>query len=170
MLLLCTYPIARLGFHYFTTAIAPPPARDLRIPARPLPLNQVIRAASRKHRVNAAFVKSIIAAESNFQSGAVSPQGALGLMQLMPDTAHENGAWDPRVPEQNVDAGTRYLSRLLRRYQNKRNPLQQAIAAYNAGPGAVDRYHGIPPYQETRAYVTRVMTYYKKYQAQGLGD
>jgi soluble lytic murein transglycosylase-like protein len=120
--------------------------------------------------VNAAFDKSIIAAESNFAPDAVSPKGALGLMQLMPETTHEYGALDPTVPEQNVDAGTHYLSWLLRRYEKKRNPLQQAIAAYNAGPGTVDRYHGVPPYRETRTYVTRVMASSKKNQAQGLGD
>lgn len=170
VLLLCTYPIAKLGFDFFINEVAPPPIKSLRIPARPFPLNQVIRAASRRHRVNAAFVKSIIAAESNFAPDAVSPKGALGLMQLMPDTAHEYGALNPKNPEQNVDAGTRYLGWLLRRYQKQPNSFQQAIAAYNAGPGTVDRYHGIPPYRETRTYVTRVMAFYKKYQTQGLGD
>lgn len=170
VLLLCTYPILKLGLQFFNPAVPPPFLRTVRIPARPLPLNQVIRAASRRHRVNAAFVKSIIAAESNFAPDAVSPKGALGLMQLMPETAREYGVEDARVPEQNVDAGTHYLSWLLRRYERKRDALRQAIAAYNAGPGTVDRYHGVPPYPETRTYVTRVLAYYKKYQAQGLGD
>ena len=170
VLLLCTYPIAQLAFRLFKTDVALPATASLRIHPPPFPLNQVIRAASRRHRVNPAFVKSIIAAESNFAPGAVSPKGALGLMQLMPETAHEYGAQDPTVPEQNVDAGTHYLSWLLRRYEKKRDALRQTIAAYNAGPGTVDRYHGVPPYRETKTYVTRVLAFYKKYQTQGLGD
>src|SRR5438477_4641894 len=113
VLVLCTYPIVKLGLQFLTANVTPPLTAALRIPAQPFPLNQVIRAASRRHRVNAAFVKSIIAAESNFVPDAVSPKGALGLMQLMPETAHEYGAQDPTVPEQNVDAGTHYLSWLL---------------------------------------------------------
>jgi soluble lytic murein transglycosylase-like protein len=85
-------------------------------------------------------------------------------MQLMPETAREFGA-DPAIPEQNIDAGAHYLSWLLQRYAGKRDALKQAIAAYNAGPGAVERYRGIPPYRETRTYVTRVLRFYKKYDA-----
>lgn len=84
-------------------------------------------------------------------------------MQLMPETAQEL-AVDPTIPEQNVDAGARYLSWLLRRYAHKRDPLRRAIAAYNAGPGAVDRYHGVPPFRETRAYVSRVLRFYRVYE------
>src|ERR1700730_7711251 len=170
VLVLCTCPIVELGFRFFNTNVTPPVTPGLRIPAPPFPLNQVIRAASRRHRVNPAFVKSIIAAESNFAPDAVSPKGALGLMQLMPETAHEYGAQDPTVPEQNVDAGTHYLSWLLRRYEKKRDALRQTIAAYNAGPGTVDRYHGNGFRRETKTYVHRVLAFYKKYQTQGLGD
>src|SRR5437016_4538105 len=170
VLLLCTYPIAQMGLRLFNTDVAPPATARLRIPPPPFPLNRLIRVASRRHRVNPAFVKSIIAAESNFAPDAVSSKGALGLMQLMPETAHEYGAQDPTIPEQNVDAGTHYLSWLLRRYEKKRDSLRRTIAAYNAGPGTVDRYHGVPPYRETKTYVTRVLAFYKKYQAQGLGD
>jgi soluble lytic murein transglycosylase-like protein len=84
-------------------------------------------------------------------------------MQLMPETARQLGV-DATVPEQNIDAGVRYLSWLLRRYAHRRDQLRRAIAAYNAGPGAVERYHGVPPYRETRAYVTRVLRFYKIYQ------
>ncbi len=134
------------------------------IKAPRLTLNEMIRAASRKHQVKAALIRSVIAAESAFSPDAVSPKGAVGLMQLMPDTARQLGA-DPSIPEQNVDAGACYLSWLLRRYAKKRDPLRQAIAAYNAGPGTVEHFRGVPPYRETRIYVARVLKLFKKYQA-----
>lgn len=123
----------------------------------------LIRAAARKHRVPAAFVKSIVAAESNFDCAAISPKGAVGLMQLMPATAQLFGA-DPTVPEQNVDAGTRYLRLLLDKYHKYRDCMRRVIAAYNAGPGVVDRFHGVPPYPETRVYVARVLAFMKQFQ------
>lgn len=137
-------------------------------PAPAFTMNEIIRAASLKHQVKSAFIKSIIAAESGFNPGLVSPKGAIGLMQLMPATALELGA-DPTVPEQNVEAGTHYLSRLLRLYAHRHDQLRRTIAAYNAGPGAVARYHGVPPYRETRAYVARVLRYFRKYQMHQLG-
>jgi len=145
------------------TQILRPALTRIHIPAPQFTLNEVIGAAARKHQVSPAFVKSIIAAESGFSQAAVSPKGAIGLMQLMPETAREFGA-DPAVPEQNIDAGTHYLSWLLRRYAGRRDALRQAIAAYNAGPGAVERYRGVPPFRETRNYVTRVLRFYKKYE------
>jgi soluble lytic murein transglycosylase-like protein len=123
----------------------------------------LIKAAASRHNVPAAFVKSIVAAESNFDADAVSPKGAIGLMQLMPGTAQEYGA-DPTVPEQNVDAGTRYLRVLMDKYKRYRNSLRRVIAAYNAGPGVVDRYRGVPPYKETRGYVTRVLSYLRQFE------
>ena len=140
----------------------------LRIPAPPFTLNEVIHAASHKYQVPPAFIKSIIAAESAFSPQAVSPKGAIGLMQLMPETARELGA-DPSIPEQNVEAGTNYLSCLMRRYANRKHQLRDTIAAYNAGPGAVERYKGVPPYRETRAYVARVMRLFDKYQKEESG-
>jgi soluble lytic murein transglycosylase-like protein len=122
----------------------------------------LIQAAAERHGVPAVFVKSIVAAESNFDCDAVSPRGAMGLMQLMPATAREYGA-DAKNPEQNVDAGTRYLRALMTRYEKHHNSLARVIAAYNAGPGAVDRYRGVPPYRETRRYVARVMRYLKRF-------
>ncbi len=86
-------------------------------------------------------------------------------MQLLPSTARQYGA-DARVPEQNVDAGTRYLRFLIDRYRNSSSPLKCVIAAYNAGFGAVDRYHGVPPFHETQVYVTRVLALMQQYQAQ----
>jgi soluble lytic murein transglycosylase-like protein len=129
---------------------------------RPVDTAALIRDAAQKHGVPAALVKSIVKAESNFDCDAVSPKGAIGLMQLMPQTAQEYGA-DPTVPEQNVDAGTRYLYFLMRRYRRYGNSLSRVIAAYNAGPGNVDRYRGIPPFRETRGYVARVMTFMRQF-------
>jgi soluble lytic murein transglycosylase-like protein len=156
--------------------LAPPPNLLLRWLApvfrahvsRIVDLPALIRAAARKHRVSAAFITSIVAAESNFDPGATSPKGAVGLMQLMPATAQRFGA-DPAVPEQNVDAGTHYLRVLLDRYRRYRNCMTRVIAAYNAGPGVVDRYHGVPPYHETRIYVARVLAFMKKFQREGVG-
>ena len=114
------------------------------------------------HGIDPAVVLSIIKAESGFRADAVSPKGALGLMQLMPETAAELG-YDPNIPEENIQAGTQYVSWLLSRYKNRRNGFSLAIAAYNAGPGNVDRYRGVPPFAETRTYVKRVMSYYSDY-------
>jgi soluble lytic murein transglycosylase-like protein len=123
-------------------------------------VSALIGDAARKHKLPPAFVTSIVAAESAFQSDAVSPKGALGLMQVMPETASEMGL-DAAVPEQNVEAGTKYLAGLIRYYQKKsRNWLKHAIAAYNAGPAQVDRYRGVPPFRETRSYVSRVLAFY----------
>ena len=135
----------------------PPPLKELVDP------HALIREAATKHGVPAALVKSIMAAESNFISDVVSPKGAIGLMQLMPETAMEFGA-DPMDPKQNVDAGVQYLHYLLGRYQKHHNSLTRVIAAYNAGPGMVDRYHGIPPFRETRQYVARVLGFLSRFQ------
>jgi soluble lytic murein transglycosylase len=112
-----------------------------------------------EHNVSPALVKAVIAAESLFDADAVSHKGAQGLMQLMPTTASALGVSDPFSADQNVRGGVRYLREMLDRYGD----MGRAIAAYNAGPTAVDRYRGIPPYPETRAYVQRVMTYYRHY-------
>ena len=146
------------------TQIFRPVLARVHIPAPPFTLNEIIRAAARKHGVDPAVVKSIIRAESAFSASAISSKGAVGLMQLMPETAREFGA-DPAIPEQNIDAGTHYLSWLLQRYASKKDTLRRAIAAYNAGPGAVEHYRGIPPFRETRNYVARVLRFYKQYQA-----
>lgn len=109
-------------------------------------------AAADKYGLPRPLVRSVMAAESAMNPLAVSPKGAIGLMQLMPSTAKTLSA-DPYDPAQNVDAGARYLRDLLLQYGGK---LWHALAAYNAGPGAVDRYHGLPPYRETIAYILRV--------------
>jgi len=109
-------------------------------------------AAADRYGLPRGLVRSVMANESAFQPGAVSPKGAIGLMQLMPDTARELGA-DPRDPAQNVDAGTRYLRDLLQKYGGL---LWHALAAYNAGPAAVDRFNDVPPYRETLNYIKRI--------------
>jgi soluble lytic murein transglycosylase-like protein len=133
------------------------------LPRKIVDASHMIKAAARKHKVQAALVKSIVKAESDFDANAVSPKGAIGLMQLMPETAQQFGA-DPSIPEQNIDAGTRYLKVLLDRYRHCRNPLPRAIAAYNAGPAVVDKYRGVPPYKETQGYVSRVLAYFREFQ------
>ena len=102
--------------------------------------------------------RSVMKAESRSQADAVSPKGAVGLMQLMPSTAQGFGA-DPHDPAQNVDAGTRYLRNLLEKYNGA---LWHALAAYNAGPGVVEKYRGVPPYPETVEYVRRVEREWRK--------
>jgi soluble lytic murein transglycosylase-like protein len=113
---------------------------------------QLADAAAQKYGLPQSLVRSVMKAESGFQPNAVSPKGALGLMQLMPATAQELGA-DPRDPAQNVDAGARYLRDLLEKFHGG---LWHALAAYNAGPDAVEKYHGVPPYRETINYVRRI--------------
>jgi soluble lytic murein transglycosylase-like protein len=116
-----------------------------------------------------AFVRSIARAESGYRLDAVSPKGAIGLMQLMPATAAALNA-DPLDPAQNADAGARYLRALLEKYENDPHQVSKAVAAYNAGPAAVDKYDGVPPYAETTQYVKRVLKQYEKEQARQKAD
>ncbi|TFG94296.1 MAG: DUF4124 domain-containing protein [Myxococcales bacterium] len=136
----------------------PSDAPRLRAPQR-AEYDGLIGLTAREHEVEPALVKAVIAAESNFDPEAVSRKGAQGLMQLMPVTATDLGVEDPLRPTQNVRGGTRYLRLMLDRYGD----VERAVAAYNAGPAAVDRYGGIPPYRETQDYVRRVLTYYRHY-------
>lgn len=117
-------------------------------------MGQMLANAGAAHNIDEDLLASVIHAESGGRVKAVSRTGARGLMQLMPSTAREVGVQDAFRPEQNIAGGTAYLDTLLKRYKDN---LALALAAYNAGPGAVDRYRGIPPFRETRAYVTRVI-------------
>jgi len=120
-------------------------------------VEKLVREAADRHQVDPALVRAVIETESNWNPSAVSRKGALGLMQLIPTTAQRFGADDAFSPKQNVDAGVRYLKTLLERYNGN---LDLALAAYNAGEGAVDRAHGVPAYRETRNYVQRVQEAY----------
>lgn len=144
----------------------PPPNRPLKVhrngyrgeAARaPYGLRTLIRSAAHRHGVDARLVEAIIAVESAFDPGAVSPKGAMGLMQLMPDTADRYAVHNPFDPVQNIAGGIRYLRDLLSRFHGN---LRWALAAYNAGETAVDTYQGIPPYRETRTYVQKVLRHY----------
>ena len=119
----------------------------------PSRFDAIIEEASALYGVNSALVKAVIQAESRFNPLAVSPVGARGLMQLMPVIAREYGALDPLDAKQNVFAGVKYLSNLLDRYNGN---VSMALAGYNAGPTAVKRFRGIPPYRETRGYVRKI--------------
>lgn len=146
----------------FETVNDPPAAAVQAVPSTssqtvkltPADLHQMLARAGSEHNLDVDLLASVVNAESNGNSHAVSHAGAQGLMQLMPGTAANLGVQDSFQPEQNVRGGSTYLDALLTRYHDN---LALALAAYNAGPEAVDRYHGIPPYRETRAYVARVI-------------
>jgi hypothetical protein len=118
------------------------------------PMNEVINAVSSRHHLDPDLINSVIHAESGFNPRAVSPKGAQGLMQLMPQTASRLGVVNSFDPGANVEGGTRYLRQLLERYDFD---LIKALAAYNAGPQRVEQYHGVPPYYETQVYVARII-------------
>jgi len=141
-------------------AAAPAPA-----PVRPDPTpQQLVTQAAIHAGLPPAILHSVARAESGYRQDAVSPKGAIGLMQLMPGTAAALNA-NPLDPAQNVEAGARYLRDLLQKYENDPHQVSKAIAAYNAGPAAVDKYGGVPPYAETIQYVNRVLKQYEKEQA-----
>ncbi len=117
-------------------------------------IQAAVERAARRYNLPATLINAVIQAESNFQAGAVSPAGAQGLMQLMPGTAEELGVTDPFDIEQNIDGGARYLRKMLNRFDGN---LKLALAAYNAGPGTVQKYGGQVPYAETKKYVRRVL-------------
>jgi soluble lytic murein transglycosylase-like protein len=141
-------PASRLSLH--------PPSQNVQ---RPVDLNEVVRAASGTYNLDPDLVNSVIRAESGFNVRAVSPKGAQGLMQLMPQTASQLGVQNTFDPKANVEGGTRYLRELLVQYDFD---LIKALAAYNAGPQRVEQYGGVPPYYETKAYVARIVRDYNK--------
>ena len=125
----------------------------------------IIQSASERHLLDSDLIRAVIKVESNFNSTARSNKGAMGLMQLMPDTARLHNVIDAYAPIDNIEGGVRHLKMLLGRYQGD---LRLSLAAYNAGSQAVDRHGGIPPFVETRDYVRRVLQYYDSYRGGGL--
>ena len=146
---------------------APPAAPTVApAPLKKLTPRELVTEAAKRHGLPPEIVHSVAQTESAYRADAVSPKGAVGVMQLMPGTALTLNA-DARDVEQNIDAGTRHLRELLLKYQNDPNPVRRALAAYNAGEGAVKKYNGVPPYRETQNYVERVIErYWKQIQQQ----
>ena len=137
----------------------PPPAPQPAPTPHSFDLTQAVKDASGTYRLDPDLVTSVIRAESGFNIRAVSPKGAQGLMQLMPQTASQLGVKNAFDPQANLEAGTRYLRELLERYNFD---LIKALAAYNAGPQRVEQYNGVPPYYETKAYVARIVRDFNK--------
>ncbi|MBI4299543.1 MAG: lytic transglycosylase domain-containing protein [Chloroflexi bacterium] len=141
---------------------APRPGATLRAAsADPAAYKDVIERSASRHGLPPALLQAVIRAESNFNPTAVSSAGARGLMQLMPETAKGLGVTDPFDPAQNIEGGARFLKQLLAKYGGNTS---LALAAYNAGPGSVDKYGGIPPFAETQSYVRTVLVYLRDVQ------
>jgi soluble lytic murein transglycosylase-like protein len=132
-------------------------------PVPPEQIDQLVTQNANIWQVDPALIKSVIANESSFNANATSPVGAQGLMQLMPETAASLGVKNPYDPAQNVAGGTRYLKGLLDRFNGD---TRLAVAAYNAGPNAVEKYGDVPPYAETQSYVKNVLGSLDQYRAQ----
>ncbi len=150
------FPIEQAPIFIYTDYTPEQQQNQMMLPMAPEEVRQLIHLEAGQAGVDPLLIESIVRNESGFNAQARSPVGAIGLMQLMPGTAANLGV-DPYNPGQNVNGGVRYFSQQLQRYGD----VGLALAAYNAGPGAVDRYGGIPPYSETLNYVDRVMSDYR---------
>src|SRR5580692_11677564 len=155
--------VPTLEIDHFEAAASEAAITKLQIPPNNInqsaDLNELVNAASGMYKLDPDLVTSVIRAESGFNVHAVSPKGAQGLMQLMPQTASQLGVQNAFDPQANVQAGSRYLRELLERYDFD---LIKALAAYNAGPQRVEQYGGVPPYYETKAYVARIVRDFNK--------
>jgi soluble lytic murein transglycosylase-like protein len=150
--------LPRLAGENAVTTYAVPGTAQIRTTTRPAArhdarFDALIEQYAREHGISPELVRAVIQAESGFNPRAVSPKGAMGLMQLMPATARELGVDNPFQPEENIRGGTRYLAQLLARYNQD---VHLALAAYNAGPASVERYGRVPPYRETQNYVKKI--------------
>ena len=142
-------------------AAKPVPPAAPSAPSHPLTPQELLTLAAQKAGLPPEIVHSVAKIESGYKPNAVSPKGAIGLMQLMPETAATLNA-NPYDPQQNAEAGAQYLADLLDKYKDDQHQVSKALAAYNAGPGAVDKYKGVPPYRETVNYVNSVLADYNK--------
>lgn len=143
----------------FPAGLEKPNANERIGSQQPDKLLESIESIAEAQGLDPNLVKAMVKAESGFKPKAVSPKGAMGLMQLMPETADRLGVKDPFDPEENVAGGVKFLKGLLKEFKDP----EKAIAAYNAGPGAVKRYNGIPPYEETKQYVSKVKRFYQDF-------
>ena len=150
---LLTKPVTKVNANIYSAQAASSPDK---ITTREQIKNLVFRA-SKKHGVDEKLVNALIKQESGFNPNAKSKVGAMGLMQLMPSTAKGLGVTNPMDPEQNIEGGVKYLKSMLNKYNGN---VILALAAYNAGPGAVDKYDGVPPYKETQNYVKSILANY----------
>jgi soluble lytic murein transglycosylase-like protein len=153
-------PRAALAALEATPEPEPEPPSTANPPAPEKSVRELLREAAGRHGLPAAFVEAVARQESNLDPAAVSAKGAIGLMQLMPGTAAALGV-DPRDPAQNSEGGAKLLRELLLAYRDEPDQVRRALAAYNAGPGAVKKYNGVPPYRETQDYIERVLRHYR---------
>ncbi|HMK36756.1 MAG TPA: lytic transglycosylase domain-containing protein [Desulfomonilaceae bacterium] len=147
------------GWIYYMTESGSQPVIEFVKEGKPKGIGEIVTEISSKFTIDANLVKAIIMAESNCNPNAVSKKGAQGLMQLMPSTAKDLNVSKPLDPRENILGGVKYIKGLMASYGD----LELALAAYNAGPGAVQKYAGIPPYRETINYVKKVIGYYEKF-------